>query len=208
MGKRKRVRFDVGLVRRGDRETLYRDPNAPVQPQQQRWEFRRLLKFYERLNPKTVLEIGSADGGSLYQFMKHTLPGGLFITVDSSGYTEQWQEWAGRFHHALRAVVGDSIVPSTILKVKSMVSSVDFLMIDAGHNYKHVRRDFLNYGPLVKPGGAIALHDIATISPDYGVRKFWLELCRHGYVVQALIAEQGEYGTGIVYVGEYIAGLQ
>jgi len=202
-------RFGTELIGRGGRETLYYDPDAPIQPQQQRWEFQQLLKIYERLNPGAVLEIGSANGGSLYQFMKHAPPGGLFVTVDIVRDTEQWQEWAERFRHRLCVVVGDSIVPDTVDKVKSMVSSVDFLMVDGNHDYEHVRRDFLNYGPLVRPGGVIVLHDIVNPLPGCEVYKFWPELRQYGYMVQELMASpgQGEYGTGVLYVGEYITDL-
>lgn len=196
-------------VGRGPRETLYRDPDAPAQPEQQRWEFQQLLKIYEQLNPRTVLEIGSMHGGSLYQFMKHSEPGGLFVSVDTVWRADDWPEWATRFGHALHVVVGDSTASDIMSKVKALVPEVDFLMIDGNHDYEHVRRDFLNYGPLVGPGGVIVLHDIVNPLPGCEVYKFWAELRQCGYIVQELMAspEQGEFGTGVLYVGEYITDL-
>lgn len=194
-------------VNRGTWDILYRDVEAPVQPHQQQWEFQQLLRVYERLNPRTVLEIGSAEGGSLYQFMKHLSPGGLFITVDANWCVEGWQEWAAKFGHTLRSVLGDSTAPDIVDRVKSIISNVDFLLIDASHDYEHVKQDFLNYGSLVGPGGVIVLHDIVNAIPGYGVYKFWSELCQCGYIVQELIVKLGEYGTGVLYVGGYITDL-
>lgn len=201
--------FGTELIGRGIQETLYCDPDAPVQPEQQQWEFQRLLEIYERLRPRTVLEIGSANGGSLYQFMKHAEPGGLFVGVDIASCAGDWQEWAARFGHMLHVVVGDSAAPDIISKVKSLVPEVDFLMIDGDHLYEPVKRDFLNYAPLVRLGGVIVLHDIVTAWPGCEVYKFWAELRRYGYVAQDLVVSpgQGQCGTGVLYVGEYITDL-
>jgi predicted O-methyltransferase YrrM len=38
-------------------------------------------------------------------------------------------------------------------------SNLTFVFIDAGHGYEDVRDDFVNYGPCVKVGGAVAFHD-------------------------------------------------
>ncbi len=186
----------------GDRsglEALYRDPDAPVQPQQQRWEFERVLKLYEELNPINVLEIGTAQGGTLFQFMKLAYPGSRFVSVDNVPCANPWYEWAKRFQHRLSIVVGDSTASETVAEVKSIMPSVDFLFIDGGHDYETVRQDFFNYGSLVTSGGLIVLHDI--VHKEYGVHKFWAELCREGYITQELLGcpDEDEYGTGIVY---------
>lgn len=187
------------LVDRGGLEALYRDPDAPVQPHQQRWEFEHLLKIYKRLGPKIVLQIGSAEGGSLYQFMKHLPPGGLFVNVDVDWRVEEWQEWAVKFGHTLYGILGDSTAPDTVDKVKSITPKIDFLFIDGSHAYEQVKQDFFNYGALVRSGGLIVLHDI--IHHLYGVHKFWSELCRHGYITQELLGcpDEDEYGTGVIY---------
>ncbi len=178
---------------------LYCDSEAPVQPQQQRWEFERVLKIYEKLNPRTVLEIGSDEGGSLYQFMKYSLPGCIFISVDKAPRGNQWYQWAEKFQHQLYVVIGDSTLSVTIDSVESIVAEIDFLFIDGHHGYKSVKQDFFNYGPLVRSDGIIILHDI--IHKEYGVHKFWKELCREGYITQELLGcpDENEYGTGIVY---------
>jgi len=208
--------FGTELVGRGVQETLYHDPDAPTQPEQQQWEFQRLLEIYGRLKPRTVLEIGSAKGGVLYQLMKCAEPGGLFVSVDIVSLSVDiascsggWQEWAARFGHTLHIVVGDSAAPDIISKVKSLVPKVDFLMIDGDHLYEPVKRDFLNYGPLVRLGGVIILHDIVTAWPGCEVSKLWAELRHYGYITQDLVVSpvQGQCGTGVLYVGEYINAL-
>ena len=63
-----------------------------------------------------------------------------------------------------------------------------------------MKHDFINYGPLVRPGGVIVLHDI--VHSLYGVHELWSEICQYGYVTQELLGcpDENEYGTGVVYV--------
>ncbi len=192
----------VGLAvisARGGLGSLYRDPDAPVQPQQQKWEFERVLKIYKKLNPRIVLEIGTSEGGSLYQFMKYALPGTIFLSIEKEPGGGQWQVWAKKFQQKLYIIVGDSTVSAVIDSIKSITSEIDFLFIDGNHSYEAVKQDFFNYGSLVKSGGLIVLHDI--VHKGYGVHKFWKELCREGYITQELLGcpDENEYGTGIVY---------
>lgn len=37
---------------------------------------------------------------------------------------------------------------------------IDFLFIDASHEYEDVLRDFVDWSPHVKPGGVVAFHDV------------------------------------------------
>ena len=55
--------------------------------------------------------------------------------------------------------------------VKSKLpASVDVLFIDGDHTYEGVKSDLANYGPLVKDGGKIVMHDVAS-AYDPGVRQ-------------------------------------
>ncbi len=76
---------------------------------------------------------------------------------------------------------------------KQIKAKFNFIFIDASHLYWSVKRDFLTYGPLVKPGGMIAFHDcdfwgvrktIASMGPEWRfVRqvystKLFIKTCR------------------------------
>jgi predicted O-methyltransferase YrrM len=44
-------------------------------------------------------------------------------------------------------------------KLPSGIHDFNFVFIDADHTYEAVKRDYLNWSPLVKPGGWISFHD-------------------------------------------------
>lgn len=57
--------------------------------------------------------------------------------------------------------------------------SLDFVYIDANHDYAHVAEDIAAWWPKMNPGGIFAGHDYNEISPDLrrAVDEF---VCRHG----------------------------
>jgi predicted O-methyltransferase YrrM len=75
----------------------------------------------------------------------------------------------------LELIRDDSHDPAVRSRVAGLVGDggLDFLFIDGDHSYEGVKRDFEMYGPLVKPSGLIAFHDIVLGSD---VRKFWDEV--------------------------------
>jgi hypothetical protein len=80
---------------------------------------------------------------------------------------------------------------------------LDYLFIDGDHRYEGVKRDLEMYGPLVRKGGLIALHDIVD-GPTHlvgGVPQFWREI-RSQFRFMEIIKDpsQGGYGIGILYV--------
>lgn len=71
---------------------------------------------------------------------------------------------------------------------------VDFVFIDGDHTYEGVKSDFVQYGPLVRPGGLIAFHDILPRPdfPDIQVDQFWKEV-RDKYDSTEFIGPQNRY---------------
>lgn len=45
------------------------------------------------------------------------------------------------------------------VQVAASCAPFDLLFIDAGHSAEDARRDHMNYGPMVRPGGIVAFHD-------------------------------------------------
>src|SRR3990172_9343465 len=122
---------------------FYRDPDAPVQPDQFAVEFGDLLNLYKRLNPRRVLEIGVREGGTLYQWMRHAEPGAQFTAVDigidpwwGGNMLDPigWDSWAQSFGMGLKAIIGDSHAPATVWQVEEY-APFDFIFIDGDPSY-------------------------------------------------------------------------
>ena len=171
---------------------------------QRAWEFNALLEVYKALNPRRVLEIGTCEGGTLQFFLSHTEPGAQFITVEVNHTRPAWGDWADANSQHLTAICGDSHYSEIVAYIYKEMPDVDFLFIDADHHYGAVRQDFLNYGPLVRPGGIIALHDILDTPGDLTIEvsKLWSEIREAGYVTQELCSsyKQATCGIGLIYV--------
>jgi predicted O-methyltransferase YrrM len=181
---------------------------------QVRSEIKQLLELLRGRTIKTVLEIGTANGGTLFLFTRVAAPDATLISVDLPGgeFGEGYARWRTPLYRsfaidrqAIHLFRADSHAPDTVATVREMLGgrSVDFLFIDGDHTYEGVKRDFEMYSPLVGSGGVIALHDIALHPPSSGceVERFWREL-RSQYRVREFInnPQQGWAGIGVVEV--------
>ncbi|QKY22030.1 class I SAM-dependent methyltransferase (plasmid) [Halolamina sp. CBA1230] len=155
-------------------------PPYRVFTMQLRDEIKTLTNLVEKERPKSVLEIGTAKGGSFYIWSRHLdsvnrlisldLPGGRF----GGGYDEQKTEIFREFSPSknMDFVRTDSHQSATYDEVSDLVDDgIDFLFIDGDHTYEGVKQDFEMYSELVSEGGIIALHDIATHPNDEEVVK-------------------------------------
>src|SRR2546427_5734662 len=57
-------------------------PPAPVQICQLESEFSSVLEVYRSAQPKRILEIGTASGGSLFHWLRNATIGARIVTVD------------------------------------------------------------------------------------------------------------------------------
>lgn len=179
---------------------LFSDPACPVQVAQKDYELRELVSFVKERGPKKILEIGSYYGGTLRQWFGIVRAGGHVVSVDlpPGDFGAMWASWAPA-GVAFDLVTADSRLPSTLQTVKSLgMMDVDFLFIDGDHAYETARSDFDTYGPLVRPGGVIAFHDIIGT----GVEHLWHEIQVAGYWTRELkcAVHQTDMGIGIVFV--------
>ena len=180
-----------------------------IAPIQIRSELVRMLDVMQKARSRTVVEIGTARGGTLMLFCCVAMSDATIVTIDlpcgrfGGGYSAfrvplyQDFAWKSQKIHLLR---GDSHSNVTFEKSVSVLSGrpVDFLFIDGDHTYEGVRRDFELYSPLVGKRGIIAFHDIAKLAPNenYGVYRLWEEL-KHSYKWQEIIADPNQLGFGI-----------
>ena len=73
---------------------------------------------------------------------------------------------------------------------------MDFLFIDGDHTAKGMKEDFLNYLPMVRQGGLIAIHDIGDqygpYLPPAGPTEFYKEI--HDCLMGDLDPNSDQYG--------------
>lgn len=175
-------------------------------------EFLELLRMLERLEPRTVVEIGTGRGGTLFFLARAATDDATLVTVDlegaefGGGYKEPYSRLLRSFardRQRIELVRGDSHDPALQQRVHDLTGGrVDFLLIDGDHTYEGVSADLAAYGPLVRPGGLIALHDVVP-GPEYavgGVPRLWQEL-EARREVRTIVEdwEQGGYGIGLLH---------
>jgi predicted O-methyltransferase YrrM len=144
-----------------------------VAASQYRDEIERLAKIVNGEEVETVLEIGTASGGTLYIWARYLntvekiisldLPGGDF----GGGYKEEMKNIYRKFAPSkeMHFVRKDSHKPSTFEEISDISDEIDFLFIDGDHSYQGVKQDYEMYSKLVSDGGLIAFHDIVE-TPD------------------------------------------
>ena len=183
---------------------------------QRTWELQALLGEVRRLRPALIVEIGTHEGGTLVCWSAVSQPGAHIVSVDmlcprtglGAGADDLARVRARlRPSQRLTAITGDSHEEATRLRVVEALGGapIDLLWIDGDHSYAGVRQDVEMYGPLVRAGGMIALHDIhgSVLFPQSQSHVYWQEM-KPRHRTREFIAEPapgGGMGIGIVYVG-------
>lgn len=175
------------------------------------WELKELIRIYEEVAPRHVLEIGSQMGGTLWYWLNGAVPGATIVNIDILQNTTdeekarlpgEWASWAreGITQHTLIGRSDDQAIREQALE--ALDYDIEFLFIDAVHTYEGAKYDFETYGPFVHPGGVIALHDLMTpvFSPHIQVGMLWREIQEAGYQTRELRAGADYGGIGVVYV--------
>lgn len=164
-----------------------------IQKSQELWI---LVQAIQELPAKRILEVGTANGGTLKFFEQVAAPEGLVVSIDSAQHT--LASLPVDFSNPLcdiRLVTGNSQIPETVEQVKSILGNepVDFLYIDADHSYEGVKKDFENYHPFVRSGGIIGFHDV-NYPP---VKRLWDEI---NIPHKSKVHHNYGLGTGIIHL--------
>lgn len=176
---------------------------------QRTWELAALVARVRRLRPRTVLEIGTHRGGTLFCWAAVAAPDARLVSVDLPNDREALgttaadrARFAGflRRGQSLESLVADSQRDETRDRVVHALGGrpVDFLWIDADHRLAGVTRDWELYGPLVRPGGLIGFHDIHPNPgfPENQVDQLWTRI-RGGFRHVELIDQDQPGGAGM-----------
>lgn len=181
-------------------------PPTPVEINQLAQEFEQALELYREAAPASVLEIGTAAGGSLYHWLqnaKRTFV--VSVDLDMSQIDQETADgWCPDPAIACVLIQGDTTAPWTRDKIKPY-APFDWLFIDGCHEYPAARSDWEAFRPMCNPGAYVLFHDIA-LKRQYpsgataGVEQLWRELQAEGFWTRELRAAPGltEYGIGIL----------
>src|SRR5258708_28803861 len=145
-----------------DFETLWRfvmdRTQRGIMTVQERNELEFVFNLMRECNCSSYLEVGSAEGNSLYVLTEAMEHGSKVLSVNIEDHTKfpraeiiklLGQNWP------VFQKTGDSTDPKTIEDVKG---NWDCVLIDAAHDYRSVLSDALNYGKLAQK--YIFFHDI------------------------------------------------
>jgi predicted O-methyltransferase YrrM len=163
-----------------------------ITPWQVDSEIEALLERLAGDRPRTILDIGTADGGTLFLLSRVAADDALIISVDLHGgmFGGGYPRWRAPLYRSfarerqrIELVRANSHDPGTLERIRAILAGreVDFLFIDGDHRYEGVKSDFVMYEPLVRPGGLIGFHDIIPGPEELvgGVPDFWQELKQH-----------------------------
>lgn len=182
-------------------------------------EIAEAVKIYQQISPRRrILEIGSAWGDTLQLWLEHAEPNATVISIDLlfppgdhrreeqiRRHSVVWPSWAEDLKHRLRVFENSSQDERVIQSTQAIMPEIDWLFIDGDHTYEGCRADYENYGPRVRPGGIIAIHDIiGGIRPDIehqpGVIRFWSEIREGRHYAEIALCGGTNYGIGLIYV--------
>lgn len=181
-----------------------------LKPIQIEEELAELVREVRKLKPLTVLEIGTARGGTLLLWTRLAQRNATIVSIDlpggkfGGGYTARqaaiYRRFAGKDQslHLLRL---DSHAQPTLDKTKQLFGGkpVDLLFIDGDHTYEGVKQDWEMYSPLVRTGGMIVFHDIAGNYDDTQVKRLWDSLRPQFEHREFCVDPQGYYGLGVLF---------
>ncbi|MCE8424194.1 MAG: class I SAM-dependent methyltransferase [Candidatus Methanoperedens sp.] len=183
--------------------------NRLIEPMQLKGEIIPFLNLLQKYEIKKFLEIGTANGGTLFMILRAISAQAKIVSIDLH-YNKIWGIIDSPLYKSFKKdrfqkiilLKSDTHLPNTKETVDSILDgNVDLLFIDGDHSYEGVKQDFKMYGSLVKNGGLIAFHDIVKHHDECKVHEFWSEI-KHNYNYIEYIdnPNQGCCGIGVLLI--------
>lgn len=144
-------------------ESLHREKTGKVSD---KWE--SYLRYYDALflphrdAAISMLEIGVQNGGSLETWAKYFSSGQRFIGCDidpNCGFLKYDDP-------RISIVVGDANSAPAFQEIRAISPDFDIVIDDGSHRSMDILNSFVNYFPLVKPGGLYVVEDTHTLYND------------------------------------------
>jgi cephalosporin hydroxylase len=194
---------------------LLSDSARHIRPWQHRSELVELARIIEERQPKILVEIGTASGGTLFMASALAPEDALIISIDlphgkfGGGYPEWRMTLYQQFARDQQTIVlmrGDSHSTEMRDRLTRTLQGkrIDYLFIDGDHTYEGVKKDFYTYREFMNSNSVIAFHDIVCDkdpAPDHFVSHFWDEI-KEDYRYKEFIEspDQSKYGIGVIYL--------
>lgn len=184
-----------------------------IRPMQIQSEIRSFLELVASDPPRTVLEIGTGRGGTLFLLAQVAREDALLVSMDSPRETRfggrpayrrrgRLYRSLGRSRQRIVFLAADSHSSETRAELEAVLDRrrLDLLFIDGDHTREGVEADFRMYSPLVRSGGLVAFHDIVPGAPEAvgGVPDFWQQLRSAERLEFVEDWSQGSCGIGVL----------
>lgn len=192
-----------------------------LRPWQHKEEFLALAQTAEAKKPQTVLEIGTATGGSLLMLSRLSADNALIVSIDlpdgmdlgNGEFGGGYPEWKiplyksfGKKNQTIELIRDDSHSQKVLNQLEKILGGkkIDFMFIDGDHSYEGVKSDFNMYKGLLNHGALVAFHDIMKDkreNPDNLVSIFWNEIKNdYEYKEHVKDRDQSQLGIGILTI--------
>jgi len=196
-------------------ELLFSKKGKFIRPWQHRKEILELAKLLEARKPKTILEIGTASGGTLFLSALLADSNALIVSIDLEFgmYGGGYPSWKiplynsfAKNNQKIELIRGDShskLVKDQFLKTLHN-KKIDYLFIDGDHTYEGVKEDFEFYSKYLSDNAIVAFHDIVSDkaeNPDHFVSVLWNEI-KNKYPHFEFINDstQSKLGLGVLII--------
>jgi len=186
-----------------------------IKPMQYPEELVELAKVIYTKKPKTILEIGTARGGTLFLASQLADDNALIISIDlpNGMYGGGYPDWKiplyksfKKKNQTIELIQGDSHSKEIFEKLKTVLNGrkIDYLFIDGDHTYEGVKFDFEAYSKLLNTNAIVGFHDIIedrSDVPNHFVNKYWNEV-KTNYRYKEFVKDrnQSKLGIGILEI--------
>ena len=153
-----------------------------------RTEIGQLFRLVRHLRPHTVLELGLSRGGTFFLWTRAAAGRATLVStgpppweIDDPGEDARWRAMTafGRPGQRLHLLRDDPLTATARTGVDALLAGrpLDFLFLTGEDDVERVRRGLALYGPLVRPGGLVALDGIRPrLGGNDGLSRLWHEL--------------------------------
>jgi predicted O-methyltransferase YrrM len=192
---------------------LFSDDAKSIVPMQHVEELIELAKVVEDKKPRTILEIGTARGGTLFLASQLAADDALIVSIDlpDGMYGGGYPKWKIPFYlsfkkanQKIELIQGDSHSDEIYNQLLSILNGrkIDYLFIDGDHTFEGVKKDFDTYTQLLNDKAVVAFHDIGkdlSEVPNHFVHEYW-ESIKNKYNYKEVIKDpkQSKLGIGII----------